>query len=607
MSQPRPNNGRIIVLMNPLYPLGNQLLQYIIKNEKLTASNVDCYMYKPTDDVLTVFRNMYNRGYRFFIGPQNSATLESLTTFFTNRQDAIYINSSSTVYQLNMPPNIIRSSVNDYTLCEYINNYFLLHISELLQVSENKTMYEPLSTTPAGQPAFKRMVYIYQESNYTKEFLQMLEQTQDPSLNVPIIPYLIKLEDVEFSQELIDLLAENPVSSPDYKDSDKTLFIVNSSTPQDMLYFFNELKLYDNYFYFCDPFFSDLLETSYQLRYSFFGAGNYSTVGYKLSQQVDPNQDISPVALGIVDLALQLGQWYMNNRKGSTMKQLIEKLKNIDYLYNGNDNNWYWYVRQIYIYNARYPTISDESADYKMYKDPLVFKSTASPSQNGGVSNQEKLGTQNFIGNSRLTRILDSVPPNNYIGWVRARNWYCRYTKHKRPDREHPKEAYVRIAKNYAREIVGYQFPLADSALVVSGGDTITNHGTGNIYGEGWINLNWLLSNKFAGKKFLFSFFGCPRARGRKDTTITIKLNAIYGQAVTLHTFCKNYEVPSTSSEPPIWTQSKFYFNMPFINKTLPGETFNILGLELEIIGEAKDKDWTTLLYDLSLVEVISE
>lgn len=612
MALPNPNNGRIIVLMNPLYPLGYDLLQYIISNQKLTAPIIDCYMYKETDDFAALVRNLYFNGYRFFIGPQNSATLESLTTFFTNRQDALYINSSSTVYNLSMPPNMIRSSVNDYALCEYINNYFLLHAPELLEISQNDKMYEPLSDTPVGTVAFKRIVYIYQESNYTREFLNMLEQTKDPSLNIPIIPYLIKDTDLSFSEELGLLLKENPVSGPDYKQSEKTLFIVNSSTPQDMLYFFNELAYSDNYFYFCDPFFADQLETIYQFHYSFFGAGNYSTVGYKLSQQVDPNQDISPVALGIVDLILQLGQWYMNNQKGSTMQQLIDKLKNIDYLYIGNDDNWYWYVRQIYIYNAKYPTISDAPGDYKLFKDPLIFKSTASPSQNGGVSSQELLGTTNYVFNPSLNdtyeRNVKIRTRHNWYDWGRPTLWECTTTTNQ-PEAANnlPKTAWVKLADEYTGDIAGYKFPLANNALIIAGGDVVQNYG-GNASPD---NLNLLFWKKYTdqqknwavGKKFLLSFDGCPRAQGRKDTTISINLVAVYAAgSIILLNIINNYKIPSPT--PSSWYNCKLYFTMPFVPLSYNGYDFR--RLKLAFIGDAKDKSWVSAITNVSIREVLS-
>jgi len=379
-----PNN-KIIVLMSPTYPIGYDLIKYII-NLGLVTSNVETYLQKNGEDIVTLVNNYYNKGYRFFIGTQNSKELTSLTSFFIEQTDCCYFNTYSTIFNLQMPTNMIRSVVNDYTLTQYINNYFVLNVDNLLGISKNMLMYTPLSLTPTDEPAFKHFVYIYEASSYTEEFLNMLQQTNDPNLNITIETFLIG-ETEPLPDLLIELLIANPVSGVDYQTSNKTLFFLNSSNPQNLLNKITNELWYDNYFFFCDPFFDDLLKTSYPFYYSFLGAGCFSSIGYKLSQQIDPNQDISPTALAVVNLIIQLGQWYLNNAKPeTTMPELLYTLKSIQYLNQGNDDNWYWYEKQIYIYNSAYNHTGTQSDGYPIHKNPLLVSASASPTTNGGLS-----------------------------------------------------------------------------------------------------------------------------------------------------------------------------------------------------------------------------
>ena len=427
---PIPPNNKIIVLMTSNYPVGYELIQYII-NLGLVTSNIECYLQKNGETSLSLVNSYYNNGYRFFIGTQNSQELTELTSFFKTHTNCVYFNTCSTVYNLQMPNNMIRTIVNDYTLIQYINNYFLLNVVELLYLSKFTTMYIPLSETPIGQPAFTKFVYIYEYSLYTNEFLNILLSNQDPELNIIIEHYLIAEED-ELPDELIILLTENPVSGPGYRASNKTLFFLNSSTPQSLLDKFTVETWYDNYFFFCDPFFDDILTTNYRFLYTFLGSGVFSSTGYKLSQQIDPNQDISPIALAVVNLIEPLGQWYLNNAKpGTTMVELLNKLMAIQYTFLGNDNNTYWFEKLIYFYHTLYD--SDEViSKYKIFKDPLIFSASASPTQNGGVVSipsgwrSVTFGNDLFVAVSNEGKTMTSTNGSNWI--IRncpVKPWQC--------------------------------------------------------------------------------------------------------------------------------------------------------------------------------------
>jgi hypothetical protein len=414
---PKPNppiptispNNKIIVIITPNFPVGYELIQYVIQLG-LVTSNVECYFEKENETSLSLVQKYYNNGYRFFIGTQNSQELSSLTSFFEEHIDCCYFNTYSTIFNLFMPSNMIRSAVNDLGLTQYINSYFLLNISNLLKLSENSTMYTPLSKTEQGEPAFQKFIYIYEQSNYTSEFLNMLETTLVPSLNVTIETYLINDASL-LPSDLITLLTQNPVSNlENYQTSQKTLFILNSSNPQNLLDKFTDQTWYDNYFFMCDPFFDDLLVTKYPITYSFLGAGCFSSIGYKLSKKIDPNQDISPVALSVVNLIIQLGQWYLNNYKPTTtMTQLLTNLSSIQYINIGNDNNNYWYEKQIYIYHSSYN--NQIQNEYRIFKQPITSSVSASPTENAGITQYNNWSSITY-GNG----LFVSVSSDGYVG-----------------------------------------------------------------------------------------------------------------------------------------------------------------------------------------------
>lgn len=417
-------NNKIIVLMSAEYPIGYELIKYIIYLG-LVTNNVETYLQKNDESILTLINRFYANGYRFFIGTQNSQELSTLITFFQSHSDCCYFNTCSTIYNLQMPSNMIRSIVNDNVLTSYINTYFVLNVTYLLSLSEDQTMYIPLSLTPNGQPAFKRFVYIYESSNYTQEFLNALTETNDPKLNISIISFLIG-EDEALPDDLINLLTENPVSNLDiYQTSEKTLFFLNSSNPQNLLNKFTNSTWYDNYFFCCDPFFNDLLTTYYPITYSFLGAGCFSSIGYKLSKQVDPNQDISPIALSVVNLIIQLGQWYLNNAKiNETMTDLLYKLISIQYLYQGIDNNWYWFEKQIYIYHARYDDNTIDIYPIPIFKEPLIVNASASPEVNGGYMLSNKNWTSVTYGQGIYVAVSNdgySMRSVDGIYWIESR------------------------------------------------------------------------------------------------------------------------------------------------------------------------------------------
>lgn len=420
-------NNKIIVLMSAEYPVGYELIKYVI-NLGLVTNNVEIYLEKDGEETLNTIASYYNKGYRFFIGTQNSQELTNLVPFFESHTDCCYFNTYSTIFNLNMSSNMIRSVVNDYVLTKYLNSFFVLNVSYLLKLCEDPTMYIPLSLSPTNEPVFKNFVYIYESSNYTDEFLNMLLTTQEPSLNINITSYLIG-ENEPLPDELVNLLTENPVSDlNNFQNNIKTLFFLNSSNPQNLLNKFTEKSWYDNYFFCCDPFFSDLLTTLYPLTYSFFGAGCFSSIGYKLSQQIDPNQDISPIALAIVNLIIQLGQWYLNNcKKETTMQELLNNLISIHYLNEGNDDNWYWYEKQIYIYHATYNNTTNTNS---IFKEPLIVSASASPTVDGGISSISGSWRSVVFGNGIYVAVSNDgkcVISTDGILWTQSicpnRNW----------------------------------------------------------------------------------------------------------------------------------------------------------------------------------------
>lgn len=382
------NNERILIFTNSSKNKFIELINWMISNQ-ITLDIVDIITYDISIPPLDIIQKYYNLGYKCFLGNQSSPELLTMIDFFKlNKDNLIYFNSNSTSPFYNeltvdnlevLPTNVIRTAIIDDILCYRLLNDFLYNntLYTLLKLGNHNELAEPLEIS-----GFTNLCYIYQPSNYTTNFLSALETSNnglDNSFN--LIVYEISKTQTSLPQDLIDMLNSNPISNENYKNSVKTLFILNSSTPQSLMNLFNQQSYTDNYILFGDPFFNTKLNTNIVWSYSLILMGNYSQMGYKYSKFVDETQNISPMSLGLVDVLVHFSNIY-ENKSNLSIPDLLTFLKNIELIkYSEFDKRTSWFI-QYEIFYTMFNTIEKQNFNYEL----LVFENEYNPKTTGAVT-----------------------------------------------------------------------------------------------------------------------------------------------------------------------------------------------------------------------------
>jgi hypothetical protein len=353
------NNKRILIFTNSSKNKFIELINWMISNQ-ITLDIVDIITYDISIPPLDIIQKYYNLGYKCFLGNQTSGELLSMINYLSeNKDNLIYFNSSSTSPFYNkitednfeeLPTNVIRTAIIDDELCYRLLNDFLYNntLYILLKLGNNNKLAEPLEIS-----GFTNLCYIYQPSSYTTNFLTALEISNNGLQNsFNLIVYEISQTQTSLPQDLIDILNSNPISNENYKNSEKTLFILNSSTPQLLLTLFNQQSYADNYILFTDAFFFDYkLNTDIDFYYSLILMGNYSQMGYKYSKFVDETQNISPLSLGLIDVLVHFSIIY-KNKSNLSIPDLLTFLKSIELIkYSELNKRTSWFIEYEMIYH----------------------------------------------------------------------------------------------------------------------------------------------------------------------------------------------------------------------------------------------------------------
>jgi hypothetical protein len=370
------NSSRIIIVLG----FSNQehlnkhtnYIQFLTDNNIFT--NVDCHEFILTNcnndytnketcnQILQVYEEFYNKGYRFAIGIEPSEiVLNVMIPFLSTHSDFLYFNTNSTIdFTLNIPNyinplNLVRTSYNDTFLTNYILKTFLNNIVNVL-TSTNKSLFTTIFNnklkTSKQKYYFQKIVYIYYGcSSYTSSYLKSLKTNikKYDSSNVTLEVYDITSVTADnFPSELVNLLTSNPVSRcDDFQKNDKTLFILNSSFPQEMLDLFQDKKFYDNIFVFSDTFSKTQCYSRHIFQYGFIPIGTFSFNGYKLCKFVDPVKSMSPCVLAIYDIltyTYNIYQSYFDN-----LSDFLQKLNDLQYLSNN-----VWFERKIVVFHTNF-------------------------------------------------------------------------------------------------------------------------------------------------------------------------------------------------------------------------------------------------------------
>jgi hypothetical protein len=411
------NNERILIFTNSSKNKFIELINWMISNQ-ITLDIVDIITYDISIPPLDIIQKYYNLGYKCFLGNQTSGELLSMVNFLNeNNENLIYFNSSSTSPFYNnlsvnnlevLPTNVIRTAIIDDILCYRLLNDFLYNntLYTLLKLGNHNKLAEPLEIS-----GFTNLCYIYQPSTYTTNFLTALEISNNGLENsFNLIVYEISQTQTSLPQDLIDMLNSNPISNENYKNSEKTLFILNSSTPQSLLTLFNQQSYSDNYILFSDAFFFDYkMNTNIIWSYSLILIGNYSQMGYKYSKFVDETQNISPLSLGLVDVLVHFSNIY-KNKANLSIPELLTFLKNIELIkYSELNKRTSWFIEYEIFYNMLNTELI-KVFDYEL----LVFENQYNPETTGAVISSGGTGDASRISfttykQNLITRIIDYI------------------------------------------------------------------------------------------------------------------------------------------------------------------------------------------------------
>jgi len=347
---------------------GTDYINYI--NDTSPASTYDIVKFSGDNTLPQVFKYNYNLGYRCFLTCSTGSfgLANYCVPFFQNNQDTILFSTNSTKFfdEGFLPYNIIRLSVNDKDTTKYIVSKILYNYNTLIsQNSSLEQLYQPISSnniqnnsnTYDLSPVFSKVVYIYTEKdefgNYDTYALgykeQLTEAINSENNLITLESFMITDDNFVLPQRLKDLLSENPVSNKGFKNSLKTMFIINTVSPKKILTLFNELYMYDNYFIFGDSFSTKHFTSKYSFNYAIIPIGNFSYEGYKICGLISKTRGyyFSPFLYSISDITLKfIPQYKKMVSLNQNMKTIINTLKKIEFIVHNN----YWYERKIFTY-----------------------------------------------------------------------------------------------------------------------------------------------------------------------------------------------------------------------------------------------------------------
>jgi surface protein len=389
------NRPKLAILFNPTtYPPDALKLMEYLKDDT-SASRFSIINYT---DLATTLEEQYNLGFRFFASP-TIGSFELYTyciPFCKKYPDSLLFSTYSTQYFEDgvLPFNIILSSVNDNDLAHYIVNEILYKLHTLTKESA-PVYYEPISYLSLDNiyPIFRKIVYIYTEKDangntdtYSEEYgNQLLNAVNLTNGDIEIQAFKISDNNFILPEEVKTLLSENPVSGHDFQYNSKTMFILNSYSPEKILQLFDEEYMYDNYFIFGYVFTSLHYTSKYKFNYAICPVGNYSFEGYKTAGFLPGGRQLSPFLYSISDVILKLLPYYTqiyykypNFSSTKFNEYFINRMKQINLFVDDN----YWYERKIFTY---YIGTKDGDLTNAQYNRDIFFKYKFNSGTNGTV------------------------------------------------------------------------------------------------------------------------------------------------------------------------------------------------------------------------------
>ncbi len=333
------NSKKIVIMLDDYFADLKKFFDFC-KNKNTISNDVVINLLPKNYVPYNEYMKLYNIGYRYFISTSTSSNLIKIINFFKIYTDAFYINLTSTVvFDTELPFNMIRTSVNDLALSEYIFERLNSNLLELLKIS-NILYFRDFDKVVNKINFFNNITYIYTNDTYSINYVKNFENKYDIKLKKFLIENSIP-------DELKDLMLNNNVGSENFKNNNMTFFIITLE-PQKILDLLDNELYHNNFFIFGDTFFFDKLVSKYKFKYAFVLIGSFSYIGYKLSKFVEPKQNLSPQALYSIDIINTLKPFIEQYNQLNKI-DFVENLKSIEFI-----NNNKWYENKIFGYQITY-------------------------------------------------------------------------------------------------------------------------------------------------------------------------------------------------------------------------------------------------------------
>ena len=338
------------ILKNTVYLQDVFNKDLLVNKEYISGELDDSEIYKIHNEY--VLDRLYERGFRLFITTFGSSTTENLFDWVNNHEDVIFFGvtstSSSDDFMENKPDRLIRTSISDNYLIQRLFNDILPNIKTLLMQGGHDSA-ELFNDDEIGVNPFKKVVYIYEPSDYTSnygnELRIMTEKKGIEYESYELDPVYVPMENIEEyarnndislkNEDIIQALTNSNIDNAEFKDSDdKSLIIFNSSRGSDMFLPFDKEEYYKNFTMFGDTFTG--MKTRFPFIEGLMPVGNFSQISYRISNKINDGSYLNPQLLSIYSLALEVTPVYMsllNNGKFDAYK-FLEKMVYYEWIKN---------------------------------------------------------------------------------------------------------------------------------------------------------------------------------------------------------------------------------------------------------------------------------
>ena len=298
----------IIYLMANIRSEGHLIYVNELINNNIVR-NLDVKIIDDAENLYTELELVYNQGYRCALNDSNSQQTFNTFTWLKNHPDFTLISLASTVasdiFIENMPKNMIRTSLDDNILLQYLFTNIFPNLHQILKTGNHvEAKYFNATSEP-----FKKIVYIYTPTSYTIGYLEMLNKHSIIDVEDVLIP---DLETFDYTY-IQHLLSKNRLNSTNYNSEEKTLFIFNSTGGNDILnkiFELNEQNV-DNVIMTTDAMDIPSLLTSKPFSCCFGAFGSYSAHGVKYTN-LRSLKSLNPQIVYVIEILKSIENIYEN-------------------------------------------------------------------------------------------------------------------------------------------------------------------------------------------------------------------------------------------------------------------------------------------------------